>query len=92
MPSPRQEEVEQLVFDPMVPKVHQGVGWNHSSFRTQGQVSEESFPVAPHEETDEDEDEDSLGSWTVIPSGGNGQAKAIPFFRNDVVGDSDSRP
>ena len=72
MPSPRQEEVEQLVFDPMGPKVHQGVGWNHSSFRTQGQVSEESFPVAPHEETDEDED--SLGSWTVVPLGGNGQS------------------
>ena len=90
MPSPRQEEVEQLVFDPMGPKVHQGVGWNHSSFRTQGQVSKETFPVAPHEETDEDED--SLGSWTVIPSGGNGQAKANWFSQNDVVGDSDSRP
>ena len=90
MPSPRQEEVEQLVFDPMGPKVHQGVGWNHSSFRTQGQVSKETFPVAPHEE--KDEHEDSLGSWMVIPLGGNGQATTKKFSQNDVVGNSNSRP
>ena len=59
MPSPRQKEVEQLVFVAMGPKDHQEVGWNHSSFKAQGLAlsvpkkdAQETFPVAPHKETD----------------------------------------